>query len=755
MTDHDKPKGRFKACTLCRKSKIKCLRDDDKLSCKRCQSLGLQCIFEYKVPSYKLANDLVIDKPIYTPIQPQPQPQQKLQLQQRRNDTNNSNVLQINNILNPESSYNVSSTSTSPPPNALSKISTSASLSPQNPDNNLSQWENSVEDRLSGFGSQLSTILTLLKDQQQNTNKASSHQNSHKNQPSKRREIDSFEDSDNDNNLSVKRPKLQNSPEEKLKHLLSKEDASDLFDFFNKNISPQLFGFDISKYSLDSIWETCPLLIATISCISSIHHPTLNSLSVQLEKLVYEFSQNILFTVPDTEIQAFNTIIALCFCGFWFKNNQMFTGLALQLSHTYDLMNPNSNSKSNSNSVIPRKDKLKLWYLLYILDGQQSLVFNRKALINSNQYTLKNSRKLLEVTEEKEDTSTTNPISEISNAISPSSVNADIRLISQVEYHQAIDAVFEGQAWDLLTPSSFGLPFKSNLELDKWMVQWTVLLSPFKNNPVWSSKSTLIYYNFAKMHINSAAVRNFHSNGFQLPRFDDIEDDFSSFSDDEKNDSGDKLKNQSDPESDTDDTDDTDDDSIIRELSPVESRRISAQLALSSAQTVLNIVLGDADILNALKYVPIHIHIMLYYAAVLILKSHGSLDKEHPLESSIDAIKLVKRLRHSVIMNTPTDRNFSSKLVEALSSLLQDKAQHLREELGNSSSKLQIIDSVMNDADAKELTHHVVKRSNQMKISAWPGYDPGHPTKSLKRGTSTSATPYSSPAATASPKSPN
>ncbi|TID29601.1 hypothetical protein CANINC_001875 [Pichia inconspicua] len=707
MTDLDKPKGRFKACTLCRKSKIKCLRDDDKLSCKRCQSLGLQCVFEYKVPSYKLANDLIIDKPTYTPIQ-----------SQSKKPDNNSNVLHINNILNPETSI-VTTTSS----NSNSNLNSISVSPPPTTDKNLSKWENSVEDRLSGFGSQLSSILDLLKDQQQQQ-----HSRTHISQPTpinKKHILESPK-------VPIKRQKISKSPEDRLKLLLSRENASQLFDYFNKNISPQLFGFDISKYSIDSIWETCPLLIATISCISSIHHPTLSSLSLQLEKLVYEFSQNILFTIPDTEIKAFNSIIALCFCGFWFKNNQMFTGLALQLSHTFDLINP------NSKSIIPKKDKLKLWYLLYILDGQQSLVFNRKSLIDSNQYTLKNSRKLLDVeNENKKET----------NDIQPS-VNADIRLISQVEYHQAINAVFEGQAWDLLTPSSFGLPFKSNLELDKWMVQWTVLLSPFKNNPIWSSKSTLIYYNFAKMHINSKAVRNFHSNGFQLPRFDDIDDDDDDFNSLDNNGIDIETYNS---DSDTDDTDDADDDSIIKELSPLQSSRISAQLALSSAQTVLNIVLSDADILNALKYVPIHIHIMLYYAAVLILKSNNHSGKEQSLESSIDAIKIVKRLRHSVIANTPTDRNFSSKLVEALSNLIHDKVQHLKEEIGNSSSKLNLIDSVMNDTDTKELTQHVIKRNNQMKISAWPGYDPGHPTKSIKRGTSTSTSPYSSPA----PASPN
>ena len=83
----------------------------------------------------------------------------------------------------------------------------------------------------------------------------------------------------------------------------------------------------------------------------------------------------------------------------------------------------------------------------------------------------------------------------------------DMRLVSQVEYNQAINEAFKGTAWDLLAPASFGIPSKSNLELDRWMVSWTVLLSPESFGAIWSTKSTLIYYNFAKMHINSSAVK--------------------------------------------------------------------------------------------------------------------------------------------------------------------------------------------------------------------------------------------------------
>ncbi|GME99099.1 unnamed protein product [[Candida] boidinii] len=183
-----------------------------------------------------------------------------------------------------------------------------------------------------------------------------------------------------------------------LDDILSKDDAKELFKYFDCNISSQLFGFTISHYSVDDIWDNCPILVATICSIASIHHPFLSNLSTSLETIVHRLSQEILFSPPENEIQGFNTVVALCFCGFWFQQKQMFTGLALQLASKMRLNDVKAyerNINSNKNGI-SSKDRLKLWYLLYILDGQQSMVFNRQPMIQSkNDKAIINSRQLL------------------------------------------------------------------------------------------------------------------------------------------------------------------------------------------------------------------------------------------------------------------------------------------------------------------------------------------------------------------------
>ncbi|GME91103.1 unnamed protein product [[Candida] boidinii] len=607
-----------------------------------------------------------------------------------------------------------------------------------------------------------------------------------------------------------------------LDDILSKDDAKELFKYFDYNISSQLFGFTISHYSVDDIWDNCPILVATICSIASIHHPFLSNLSTSLETIVHRLSQEILFSPPENEIQGFNTVVALCFCGFWFQQKQMFTGLALQLASKMRLNDVKAyerNINSNKNGI-SSKDRLKLWYLLYILDGQQSMVFNRQPMIQSkNDKAIINSRQLLlgdstnsapndtkkiqtinynnledeAVTRDSRDevkNSETVPTTSTTEVKIPKF--SDLRLVSQIEYNEAINSVFSGDAWDLLVPASFGVPFKTNLELDKWMVQWTVLLSPFNKGSVWSSKSTLIYYNFAKMHINSSAVRQLNITGEDFPKFNEEDISFiETQKDDDQFESEDRplklnydfeheennfyeqthhhhnhshkgenrmaseqasvngkkvieeLEVPTDKESEDDDDDDEDDDddddddndegSLSQELSPTQSRKVSSELAISGAKTVLNLVLDDNDIIQALKYVPIHIHLMLYYAVLLVLNPPEYISRDIPgksFEDGLNTIKKVKKLRHLLMTNSPVDKTFAKKLNEGITCLLHERVKTLRKEIESSANAKELserLDLELNNNDS----NYFIKNKKVQKIVAWPGYDHGHPSNGL------------------------
>lgn len=418
---------------------------------------------------------------------------------------------------------------------------------------------------------------------------------------------------------------------------LSIEQANELFAYFQQNISPQLFGFDISLYKVEDLRHHSPLLTCTICCIASIHSPHLSHLFPILKDTVDRLSSQVLFKLPATASEAFNTILALCINGFWLESSQNFTGLALQVAKSVGLNRPCRSKKEE-------KQRLRLWYLLYILDGQQSLTFFREPIVECKK--IHQSGNLLLDSQNNSAEGTTSHAN-----------HSDFRLVSQVLHNQAIKEALSGDAWDILSPVSFGMPFKTNMELDKWMVRWTVLLAPFNHNgSVWSNKSALIYYNFAKMHLNSHAMKQLETQNQE--KFD---------------------------ESDHQQPED-----------------FSRQIAFSAAQNVLNLVLNDDDIIQALRYVPIHIHIMLYYAVMLLLDS--------PEGNTVKSLNIARSLQNTIARNKPTDRKFADQMVQSLNKLISEKSSSLKD----SDKQLVEESSITNQSSAK-------------KIRAWPGSDHGHP----------------------------
>ncbi|CUM64976.1 uncharacterized protein PRCAT00002594001 [Priceomyces carsonii] len=526
---------------------------------------------------------------------------------------------------------------------------------------------------------------------------------------------------------------------------LDKAEAHELFAFFEEYISPQLFGFEISKFSVDNLWETSPILICAICAISSMHHPNkqLSQKSKGLHKYLRNFCGTLLFKGrPNNEVDGFNTIVALVLCSFWLTDSQMFTGLALQLAKEIGLDSP---QRSSAKSSLSAKERMKLWYLLFILDGQQSLTFNRSPLVNSQDYSLKHSREIL-LSKKK-----TSPAingkenepddKEVSENIQSNEHFSDMRLVSQVEYNQALNEAFKGDAWDLLTPSSFGIPSKSNLELDKWMVSWTVLLASENNGSVWSSKSTLIYYNFAKMHINSKAVRDLGLDITESNMFPKWSNHLCSTS----------SKTKVIESTEESDSDDTSDEEFIsnKELVSDNEKVVSAIIAINAAQTVINLVLSDEDILNNLKYVPVHIHIMLYYAALLLINPPSdsinksvSFTEEKYYDQLITNLKIVKSLQKKIYTNLPTDRNFGDRLIMNLNNIVEEKLSKIRTVLDNPNTdipksksdsfreRLSVIgkdNSQCETIELLELESHSLRSSSPEKFSAWPGSHHGHP----------------------------
>ncbi|KAI5957982.1 hypothetical protein KGF57_002790 [Candida theae] len=772
---------RTKPCCNCKRSKVKCVYEGS-LPCERCLKTGQSatCQFVHKLPSLKLPS-LESKDPALPPVAPI--------------SLNSINVMGAQKSQAPSMSALLPSRSAfAPPPfkDRLSPIPSANHLQPRS--NRDAQWKTDIEQRLNSFDSKIDSLVNLLKSNQQQTNgewdrtspSAQVHSQTHQyyyprelressnesrylhpsssnsfDHDTKRQRLDNYRRDDEDD--ITRHSKSSPPPQDFRAGFLSKTEAKDLFKFFDSNIAQQLFGFEISKFKVDDIWETCPVLVCAISTIASIHHPQLSHKSSQLQVYLRDICGTLFYqNRPTDKTGAFNTIVALILCSFWLSDSQMFTGLALQIAKEYGLNNP----KYGKN-----KDDLKLWYLLYVLDGQQSMAFNRQPLVSSQEYSLKHSRELLINEDEKKISQAKKQLEQkierntiVSDTVADEKEHqillkqkfTDLRLVSQVEYNQALSEAFRGDAWDLLMPSTFGIPSKSNLELDKWMVSWTVLLAPGNYGAVWSTKSTLIYYNFAKMHINSTAVRQLamspnHDGLF--PAWDkSIEK--TAFQTRKKVQQQDGEEEEEEEELDSEDDSDSDslhdeDDFISnKELVSPDKAAINASIALNAAHTVINLVINDKDILDNLKYVPVHIHIMLYYAALLLInppsKSNNvsvTLTKEIYYDKLLDNLRTVSLLKKKIYSNLPIDSNFGSRFIKSLENLEQEKVVEIKDFMHS------IQDQELRFAFEKKVNAFVETSDNIVelsefsesgessrastpraeKISAWPGSHHGHP----------------------------
>ncbi|GEQ71846.1 hypothetical protein JCM33374_g5532 [Metschnikowia sp. JCM 33374] len=775
---------RTKPCSNCKRSKVKC-EYDKSLPCVRCINNGLasSCHFVFKLPALNFPS--ISPSQTNKPYEPQQTP---IHAASKSSATiyNTVNTLPTLKAMPNPSSNPVPKPLPSPLPPMARTTTTPKSKhvplhpkpTPVVPETSEFEWRSSMESKLNSVDAKFNDILNVLQANQRaltagrdprpkhptssekaqermerSTKDGRSEYLASPHNPAKRR------DSSDEDEAACKRSKY--GPADFRDNVITMDDARILFKFFDENIAQQLFGFEIKKFSLDVIWESSPILVCTICTIASMHYPGQEIASKQelLQKHLRELCTGVLFASrPKTEQEAFNTIVSLVLCSFWLSDSQMFTGIALQLAKDFNLSRPTRGDQRKSS--ICEQDRIKLWYLLFILDGQQSMTFNRQSLVSNDDYALRNPRQLL-MKEEPKKLEDSNKVSNdddqsVRQKFSPKNKDhtklTDLRLVSQVEYNLALSESFKGNAWDLLAPKSFGIPSRSNLELDKWMVSWTVLLAPMNNGAVWSSKSTLIYYNFAKMHINSSVIRQLQEDrggetillpnwkNYKTPDPNETHSPSALANKEPEQDSGDEEE-----EEDSDDEDEEDDFVSNSGLVTQDQALVSYNIAVNAAQTVLNLVLSDPDISNNLKYVPVHIHMMLYYAAILLvsppaLAREGDSETVKYFSDVIAKLRIVRSLQNKVYLNLPTDRSFGDQLLKNLENLFEERISRLMSELHASSLNISQKADLINEISMLQFTstvQHSVSTSLEVssrensprpeRISAWPGSHHGHP----------------------------
>lgn len=292
--------------------------------------------------------------------------------------------------------------------------------------------------------------------------------------------------------------------------ILTADEAVELFDFFQKKLAPYLYGLNMIRQGYDKIAAQSPILLASICTVAALHHPHLNNkfetCKVDLQRLAGECA--VCEDTPPRQT-GLDTITALCIASFWLVDlSWMLSGIAVRLATRLDLhhsfnrvmdyrrtqaQDMITNSSGSSRTVEDNEDsldELRLYYILFILDRQQSVVASRPPMMQIDASMPKSHLAILR----------------------QNSPADDFRLVLQLQLNLVLSRIFTLALGSPPPPEAFGVTHQTNFELDSWITSWAIRLSPTRGESVWFTKAVLLHYHYAKLYVNSAVVRDVELN---------------------------------------------------------------------------------------------------------------------------------------------------------------------------------------------------------------------------------------------------
>lgn len=672
MATHELKK-RTKPCANCKRNKVKCLYKES-LPCARCLKHNLKCYFPYEVPSVGV----------------EAMQQQEIPLE---------------------------------------SVSTLTS--------NKSGWVTSVDHRLNTFENALESVLALLhtsQNQQQQQIKLLQQQISEKQhsfqynaQPQvalpsvkdlESQLISEFSDQQRGGVSDIK--DFRDSP------FISVAMAEELLEIFSQKLAPHMYGYDVSDLNGHELWNDSPILLAAICTVACAHHSCFAQKTPLFRASLEWFTSQLLLR-PDKCTHIEHTILALIIAAMWLESGQMFTAVAIQLARI--------NRIDQFDQISFKSQKLwKLWYLLYIVDGNQNLTFHKSPSIyqqtepiiqKCRSHTIEQipDHLLKSVLIENDNANVrfaSNRQLELLNEVGHDKIPVtgpslkDIRMLAQLEYHVAMEAVFHNKytkvdskdtsscleaSMVLVEPSAFGIPWENNVDLDRWMISWTIALQNINiQNDAWCLKSTLLYYNFARMHINTKPLLEgkksalFEGSNSKLIELWHISEE-----------------------------------SETSRLSLKDKLNASREISYSAAISLLKLATNDHDIRNIFQFLPIHVYVMLYYATLVVLNPSEiptDDDKENTSRHK-KAWQLVAKFRDMASSNSFSDMEFKHKLVDSLNQILQNFKKAYSDILlrqKNLHNPIEEVDQILDGGNQNE-----IDSQKPRSILAWPGTNHGHP----------------------------
>lgn len=681
-------KRRTRPCVSCKRQKLKC-QYEKSLPCERCAKHGLECYFPSNARQKIYVEDQVQSEPSKA--------QSYIQLQS------------INEVPNVTHSANQPYTQ-----QVKSAIPSTYGLPVVPLPTEEKMWSYSVEQRLEVLQKALESVVGIFQhnqiqhEQQVNLLQAQLHRQSHSDSGQHSPEAGSAVSLPSLSQIIRGDDDQEKVPDFRRPEIISGFEAGELLKIFRTKMSAHMFGYNLENLTLEKLWNESPLLLAAICTVACPHHKTLWSKKIPLQDSLKWFASRLINDTDTIESEECveRAILGLVIASLWLDTNQLYISIAVQLARKWRL---DQRLSSDENSEL-----WKLWYLLYIADGTLNLVTRKSPSIYKQMepsISAVRDRLLAHIEDPKlkqvvrrdgiiengltrEQLHSLNEVDHYKIKVNPHSMQ-DMHLCGLVEYHMAIESLFHNtnkgsmQAMtSILDPRAFGIPWETNIDLDKWMISWTITLQNVDvQNDAWCLKSTLLYYNFARMHLNTRwlldrEVTVQDSNWIQVWK-----------------ESSRMLENSA----------------LIA---------ASHDVSHSAATSLLKLATKDRDMTSLFQFFPNHIYLMLFYACMVVLEIPAPVDLTDSavIKRLKQSFKLVRTYRDMLISHSATDSTFTNKIADSVNTLMLNFINACAEERSKFDPKDQKIEEII-----QETSDASVSESTKKTISAWPSVDHGHP----------------------------
>ncbi|KAF4847327.1 Transcriptional activator of proteases prtT [Colletotrichum siamense] len=377
--------------------------------------------------------------------------------------------------------------------------------------------------------------------------------------------------------------------------VIAESEAEELYEIFHTSLNHYLWvGLEQTHPSFISVRRSSELLTATILAVTALHIPT--SAAAATFDICYKEFLSLISSSMFSRYHSIDDVRGLCIAAFWLSEvSWKLSGHAIRIATELNIHQSFTAALDGNKEHFLRA---RLWYMLYVCDHHFSIAYGRPPMIAESIQIREHELFLA---------------SPFANAL-------DARILSQVNLMQILTRVYDrfaerklpalneirgrfGTARDpvigltsgtnslsrgradaadqsssndpstaMLVKSDFEALRMFNLEIDQWRMRWHARQTRNFCIGSFPPLGIILYSYFAKLQINSLAVRGVSLAGSSQDQFLSTE------------------------------------------------RKEFANLAVSAAVSIITFVLEEDDMRRALVGTPLYVHTMIAFASVFLMK---------------------------------------------------------------------------------------------------------------------------------------